>query len=242
MFPTTEAALLKLPGIGPYTAAAIASICFDEAATVVDGNVERVISRVFKIDEPLPKSKSRIRECAGLLTDPKRPGDYAQAIMDLGSKTCKPRNPKCDECPWAFGCLAFKAGQAEDYPKKRPKKTRPTRYGAVFYIEDDGHILLKQRPDKGLLGGMMELPGTEWTDQKPGVEKWLDQAPVKRNWEAIDDHVTHVFSHFSLKLQVFKSSGKHDGDGIRARLDDLSSHALPTVMMKAITVAQSSPL
>ena len=239
-FPSTEAELLKLPGIGPYTAAAIACICFGEAATVVDGNVERVISRVFKIDEPLPKSKTLIRARASQLTDPKRPGDYAQAIMDLGSKTCKPKNPKCDACPWAFGCLAFQAAQAEDYPKKLPKKKRPTRYGAVFFLEDEGAVLLRQRPDKGLLGGMMELPGTDWTEEKPSVDQWLKQAPLKRNWEAVDDQIVHVFTHFTLKLQIFRSVGAYKTDGVRVHLDDLSNHALPTVMMKAINVAGAS--
>lgn len=236
-FPKSEAGLLKLPGIGPYTAAAIACICFNEPTTVVDGNVERVISRVYKIDEPLPKSKKTLKECARELTDTKRPGDYAQAIMDLGSKICKPKNPKCGDCPWSFGCLAYKAGQAADYPKNLPKKPRPTRYGAVFYLEDDGHILLKQRPDKGLLGGMMELPGTDWTPEQPPTDRWLSQAPIVRNWEAVDAQIVHVFTHFTLKLQVFRATGQHEGGSVRADLNDLAAYALPTVMTKAIQTA-----
>jgi A/G-specific adenine glycosylase len=239
-FPTSEAELLKLPGIGPYTAAAIACICFDEASTVVDGNVERVISRVYQIDDPLPKSRKYLRECAEELSDNKRPGDYAQAIMDLGSNVCKPRNPKCGECPWSFGCLAYLSGAAAAYPKKLAKKPRPTRYGAVFYMEDDGHILIQQRPDKGLLGGMMELPGTEWTPEKPPSDQWLSQAPIARNWQAIDEQVIHVFTHFTLELQVFNSYGPHGTDGVRADLNDLESHALPSVMMKAIKTANAA--
>ncbi|NNC38658.1 MAG: A/G-specific adenine glycosylase [Hyphomonadaceae bacterium] len=240
-FPNSETKLLKLPGIGPYTAAAIASICFDQPATVVDGNVERVISRVYQIDEPLPKSKSVLRKSALELTDPDRPGDYAQAIMDLGATICKPKNPKCDECPWSFGCLAYQAGQAAEYPKKLPKKQRPTRYGAVFYLEDDEQILLRQRPDKGLLGGMMELPGTDWTHELPPVDHWMSQAPITRNWQALDDNVVHVFTHFTLQLQVFSSIGPYQSDGVRADLSDLEKFALPTVMMKAIKSARSTP-
>lgn len=239
VFPTSEVELLKLPGIGPYTAAAIACICFNEAATVVDGNVERVISRAYKIDEPLPTSRKMLRSYATQLTDPGRPGDYAQAIMDLGATVCKPRNPKCGECPWAFGCLAYQAGQTADYPKKLPKKQRPTRYGAVFYLEDDGYILINQRPDKGLLGGMMELPGTEWTPEKPSIDKWLSQAPIARNWEAVDAGVTHIFTHFTLELQVFTALGMHGADGVRANLEDLTTHALPSVMVKAIKTARA---
>lgn len=237
-FPQTEAELLKLPGIGPYTAAAIACICFDEPATVVDGNVERVVSRLYKIDDPLPKSKPKLRQCAREITDPNRPGDYAQAIMDLGATVCKPKNPKCTDCPWSFGCLAYAADQVVDYPKKMPKKKRPTRHGAVFYLEDKGRILLNQRPDKGLLGGMMELPGTDWTDEPLPVEDLLLQAPIARNWQAIETGIVHVFTHFTLKLQVFSSAGSYKSDGVWAHLSELEKFAIPTVMMKAIKAVQ----
>jgi len=233
-FPNSEAALLKLQGIGPYTAAAIASICFDEPATVVDGNVERVISRYRKVKEPLPKSRKRLRILASELTDPDRPGDYAQALMDLGSNICKPKNPKCAECPVSFGCAAHMAGCAAEYPKKEPKKARPNRYGAVFYLENEGKILLNRRPEKGLLGGMMELPGTEWSHEPPSLDVWMQQAPEQRNWQRVEQQITHVFTHFTLYLDVFKSERETRHDGVWADLNALESHALPSVMMKAI--------
>ena len=239
-FPKSEAGLLKLPGIGPYTAAAIASICFHEAATVVDGNVERVISRYRQVEEPLPKSRKHVRKLASELTDPDRPGDYAQALMDLGSNICKPKNPKCAECPIHFGCAAHLAGRAAEYPRKRPKKARPNRYGAVFFLEYNGKILLKRRPEKGLLGGMMELPGTEWRHDQPTMDVWLGQAPEQRNWERIGAPVTHVFTHFTLHLDVFKGARAEIDDGIWADLNALETHALPSVMMKAIKHATLS--
>ena len=238
VFPQDEAGLLKLPGIGPYSAAAIASICYGEPTNVVDGNVERVISRLRLVETPLPKGKAEIRKAAAKIADPKRPGDYGQALMDLGSQVCKPRNPKCDACPWSFACAAHKAGVTEDYPKKLKKQKRPIRYGAVFYLENMGQILLQQRPDKGLLGGMMELPGTEWVDKKQPIETLLAQAPTPRNWQICSQEVTHVFTHFTLHLKVFVAQGESD-EGVWASIDELDRYALPSLMRKAIVVAQS---
>lgn len=240
VFPTSEAGLLILPGIGPYTAAAIACICFDEAATVVDGNVERVISRMRQVEEFLPAARRTLRALADELTDPARPGDYAQAIMDLGATICKPKNPKCRECPWSFACKAHLAGVAENYPKKAPKKERPNRYGAVFFLEDNGKIFLKRRPETGLLGGMMELPGTEWRHEPQALDIWMAQAPEPRNWQRVDRQVKHVFTHFTLYLDVFKGEGSVDQMGIWADLDMLDDHALPSVMMKAILHAHNA--
>lgn len=233
-FPETEEALLKLPGIGPYTAAAIACICFDQAATVVDGNVERVISRLRKIEEPLPASRKKLRLLAGELTDPNRPGDYAQAVMDLGARVCKPKNPKCSDCPWSFACAAYLANVAAEYPKKQAKPARPNRYGAVFYLENRGKILLNRRPEKGLLGGMMELPGTEWGHEIPALDVWMSQAPGQRNWQRLDTPITHVFTHFTLHLDVFIGEGAEITQGVWAELEALDQHALPSVMRKAI--------
>ncbi len=234
VFPDNEAELLKLPGIGPYSAAAIASICYNEATNVVDGNVERVISRIFRVQTPMPKAKPEIRGLAAGLADPKHPGDYAQALMDLGAHICKPKNPKCSDCPWQGACGAYKSGTMADYPKRKAKTARPVRYGAVFYIEDSGHIWLRQRPDKGLLGGMMELPGTDWTDAKPDIDTWLAKAPIKRNWQQVEGEVKHVFTHFTLYLTVFKAQASADNFEINANLAKLDDFALPSLMHKAI--------
>jgi len=206
VFPDSEAGLLKLPGVGPYSAAAIAAICFTEATNVVDGNVERVISRIFRVQEKLPKAKPEIRRLAATLADPLRPGDYAQGLMDLGAHICKPKNPKCSACPWQGQCAAYDVGDMTAFPKRKSKPVRPVRYGAVFYVEKDGQIWLRQRPDKGLLGGMLELPGTDWSVDKPEREIWLAQAPVQSNWRRTGGEVKHVFTHFTLYLTVLPIS------------------------------------
>jgi len=241
VFPLREAELLKLPGIGPYSAAAIASICYGEATNVVDGNVERVVSRIFCVETEMPKAKPEIRKLAAQLADPKQPGDYAQALMDLGAHICKPKNPKCGACPWRSECRACKSGTMENYPKRKPKTERPVRYGAVFFIEDKGKIWLQQRPDKGLLGGMMELPGTEWTSLKADITSLLAQAPVKSNWQEVDAEVKHIFTHFTLYLTVFTAHAAMDTFEICADLDTLEEYALPSLMRKAIALANSQP-
>jgi len=230
-FPTTEAELLKLPGIGPYTAATIAAICFNEPTNIVDGNVERVISRTFKVETPLPKAKSELRNLAATLADPDRPGDYGQAIMDLGSKVCTPRNPKCDKCPWNEHCAAHKAGIETDFPKKLKKKKLPIRYGAVFILRCGDDVLLERRPDKGLLGGMMGFPGTEWGEMPKDP---LASAPMKRNWQKLDGQVKHVFTHFELRLDVYAAETSEKIGGEWASADNISNYALPTVMLKAL--------
>lgn len=247
VFPDNEAELLKLPGVGPYTAAAIAGICYGEATNVVDGNVERVISRIFRVQAPMPKAKSKIRDLAAGLAmrgiGSQHPGDYAQALMDLGAHVCKPKNPKCGICPWQAECAAHECGYMEDYPKRLPKTARPVRYGAVFFVESDGHIWLRQRPDKGLLGGMMELPGTEWTGEKPDIDVWLTYAPTKSNWQCAKKEVKHVFTHFTLYLTVFTtqipSRDRDKSFETSANLSNLDDYALPNLMRKAIKLAQS---
>lgn len=236
IFPNTEADLLKLPGIGPYTAATIAAICFNEPTNVVDGNVERVISRMFKVDVPLPKSRPELRRLAGTLADPNRPGDYGQAIMDLGATVCTPRSPKCVICPWNTDCLAHAAGCETDYPKKIRKPKLPIRYGNVFVLNTDDHILLERRPDSGLLGGMMGFPGSAW-GQKPNPP--LIDAPLERNWEKRKQGVKHVFTHFELRLDVYVSEiAEMSGiEGDWVRLSDISNYALPTVMKKVLKTA-----
>jgi A/G-specific adenine glycosylase len=161
VFPRTENALRELPGIGPYTAAAIAAIAFGEKATPVDGNVERVVSRLFAVQQPLPAAKSEIRNLAATLTPARRAGDFAQAMMDLGAEICTPKNPSCLVCPVQQDCAASARGLAESLPIKAQKLARPSRYGVAFLVQrEDGAVLLRQRPEAGLLGGMLEVPST----------------------------------------------------------------------------------
>ena len=245
VFPVREADLLKLPGIGPYTAAAIAAICSGEATNVVDGNVERVICRLRTVEAALPKSRPEIRALAGKIADPKRPGDYAQALMDLGAIVCKPKNPKCDICVWRFACRASKQETAEKYPVRQKKAKRPVRYGTVFYLERGGEILVRRRPETGLLGGMMELPGTEWGEGKLAKDVGLASAPVRKNWQLARDPIKHVFTHFTLYLDVYSAeigAGEEAGGAhnIWAALTNLDKYALPSVMRKAISRAQET--
>lgn len=237
-FPQTEAELLRLPGIGPYTAATMAAICFNEATNIVDGNVERVISRMFRIETPLPKGRTDIRKAAATLVANDRPGDYGQALMDLGSQVCTPRSPKCGLCPWAEHCEAHAADAETDYPKKVKKKKLPIRYGAVFVLRCGEDVLLERRPDKGLLGGMMGFPGTGW-GEPPATP--LDVAPIQRNWEKVDGQVRHVFTHFELRLDVYRAeiSIPPDTQGEWAALKGIKNYALPTVMTKVLALVMS---
>ncbi len=236
-FPRSEKALLKLPGIGPYTAATIAAICFNEPTNIVDGNVERVIARLFAESAPLPKSKPLLRDLAAPIADPKRPGDYGQALMDLGGTVCTPKTPRCENCPWQFACKAFEAGNPAFYPQKI-KRNQPIKYGAAFALLCGGQVLLRRRPDKGLLGGMLELPGSPW-DEKPSAQP-QSFAPVDRNWERCGE-VKHVFTHFELRLEVSRAEistrEKTDPNEVWVPLDDLSSFAVPTLTKKAILLA-----
>jgi A/G-specific adenine glycosylase len=202
-FPTEEAELLKLPGIGAYTAAAIAAIAFNRKAAAVDGNVERVVARIFSLSAPLPQAKPVIQKIAAGLTPSRRPGDYAQALMDLGATICTPRSPSCQLCPMRHLCSAFASGQPERYPVKAPKAARPSRRGDAFILiaRQDGRtsILLRRRPDKGLLGGMFEVPCTEWSAN--GGSEFPD-AFHEIEWSR-GHAVQHTFTHFHLELRVF---------------------------------------
>ena len=233
-FPKTEKELLTLPGIGAYSAAAIAAICYNEPTNVVDGNVERVISRLLAVESPLPKAKAELRALAGALADPKRPGDYAQAIMDLGARVCRPKNPDCGSCVWAYGCAAKKAGNPLDYPRKIKKAKAPIRYGAVFVLSCGDYVLIRKRPDKGLLGGMMEFPGSEWSAKRVDVSDWMKAAPSQHNWKRAEQGVSHVFTHFTLQLSVFTAQTPNpDGaDGIWVKQSELDRYALPSLMVK----------
>lgn len=239
-FPETEEDLRALPGIGRYTAAAIAAIAYDRPAAVVDGNIERVIARLRRIETPLPAAKSEITGIVATLTPSQRPGDFAQAMMDLGAIICTPRNPGCDRCPWSTLCAVAGAPDAVKYPVKRPKAARPLRRGSAFVVlSRDGRILLRQRPEKGLLGGMFEPPGTPWGDGF-GAET---EAPVPAQYRKLGGVVRHAFTHFELELQVYLAEGvEPDGaPGVWAPLNALEKFALPNVMRKVIDHALKGP-
>ena len=201
-FPSTEAELLKLPGIGAYTAAAVAAIAFDRKAAAVDGNVERVVTRLFMVEEALPKAKPLIRSLAESLVPEDRPGDFAQAVMDLGATICTPKRPACALCPWMRPCQARAAGLQEAFPKKQKKETGPLRRGAAFVVlRADDTILLRTRPPAGLLGGMAEPPTSEWAPDYEPSRAVLD-APIEARWQRLPGIVRHVFTHFPLELTV----------------------------------------
>jgi A/G-specific adenine glycosylase len=234
-FPADEEDLRALPGIGPYTAAAIAAIAFDLPATAMDGNVERVIARLRHVTTPLPAAKPELYRLAAEITPKSRAGDYAQAIMDLGATVCSPRNPRCMLCPWSDACAARKAGTAESLPAKAAKSARPIRYGIAFWaLRRDGAVLLRRRPEKGLLGGMMEIPSTDWRGQPWSLAEARSTAPVTGRWRLVDGTVRHVFTHFALELGVATAevADARSAGGVWCPVDRLSDHALPTVMKK----------
>jgi len=229
-FPMGAAGLRSLPGIGEYTSAAIASIVFDEPATVVDGNVERVISRLFALPD-----KREVRERAAALTPPERPGDYAQAMMDLGATICTPRGPACALCPVRSDCRAFALGTPEAFPLKLAKAPKPERRGIAFWAEADGHVLLVRRPAKGLLGGMRGLPTSDW-----GEAPAVDQAPFAAEWRLLDTPVRHVFTHFALDLSIaFARTERLNTEGEWWPIDRLAEAGLPTVFDKAARAAMA---
>ena len=235
-FPADEAALLKLPGIGPYTAGAIAAIAFDLPTTAVDVNVERVMARLHGLETPLPEVKPEITTLARRLAPAECAGDYLQAVMDLGAATCTPRKPSCGRCPWAEFCVARAAGIAESLPRKSPRPERPTRRGVAFWaLTRNGEILLRRRPEKGLLGGMMEIPSTDWREPLWEIDAAIAGAPFKANWRELDGTVRHSFTHFHLELTVMAAWAPNmKADGIWCPVDRLGDHALPTVMKKIV--------
>jgi A/G-specific adenine glycosylase len=234
-FPDSEASLSELPGIGPYTAAAVAAIAFDRRAAAVDGNVERVFARVFALETPLPAAKPEIRALAGALVPAARPGDFAQALMDLGATVCTPRQPACALCPWMAACAARAAGTAESYPRKAAKAARPLKRGAAFWLVRGDEVLLSRRPARGLLGGMAEVPGTVWGAAFEEGQA-LAEAPLKARWRRLPGAVRHGFTHFELELAVFTgkaSAGTPPPAGFWWHpVADLASAGLPTVMKK----------
>ncbi|QUJ76453.1 A/G-specific adenine glycosylase [Sulfitobacter albidus] len=237
-FPADHAALLKLPGIGPYTAAAVSSIAFDLPHAVLDGNVERVMARLHDIHTPLPTAKPELMARAEALTPATRPGDYAQAVMDLGATICTPRNPACGICPWRDPCAARVAGTAADLPRKLPKKAKPTRYGTVYLgRRADGAWLLETRPERGLLGGMLGWPGSEWAEgDAPEATP-----PAPGDWTELPGEVRHTFTHFHLILRVMRADLPADCTPTRGSFRTRAEFGpadLPTVMRKAFDLAQ----
>lgn len=237
-FPRTYMDLKKLPGIGDYTASAIAAIAFDEAVPVVDGNVERVMARHRRIETVFPDAKHEVRKVLGKLLDHKAPGEFAQAMMDLGATICTPRKPACGLCPVNADCLSANKPDVESYPRKRPKADKPTRKGAAYVaINYAGEIFLCKRGGSGLLAGMTQVPTTGWSSRKDG-ETGVDSAPAKGVWRKAGI-VRHTFTHFHLELTVWsaKNITQIDQEGWWCKRDALDHEALPSVMKKAITLA-----
>ncbi|MBD3764039.1 MAG: A/G-specific adenine glycosylase [Rhodobacterales bacterium] len=232
-FPQTEAGLRALPGVGPYTAAAVAAIAFDEPAVVVDGNVERVMARLFAVETPLPAARADLRRLAGTLTPRHRPGDHAQAVMDLGATICTPRKPVCALCPVSADCAARDMGLAADLPRKAPRAARPERQGTVWAaLRADGAWLLETRPARGLLGGMPGFPGDGW-DGAGGPE------PLPAPWAEAGE-VRHIFTHFHLRLRVLAARVEPTAEPRRGRFrppDEVRPDDLPTLMRKAHDLA-----
>jgi A/G-specific adenine glycosylase len=251
-FPADEALLRKLPGIGDYTAAAIAAIAFGKRATPVDGNIERVVARLFAVTAPLPAAKPEIRALAESLTPAKRPGDFAQSLMDLGATICTPRRPACGLCPLRSDCRGYAAGLAEVLPYREEKAERPLRRGVAFVaLRSDGAVLLRERPLRGLLGGMLETPSSPWEEKEPSGNAVGDHAPLKADWRKLPGLVEHTFTHFHLELSVYCAPVGLDAQVKRAaapercrwvKLRELSAAAVPSVIHKVIRHALKEKL
>jgi len=238
-FPDSEEALRALPGIGPYTAAAVAAIAFDRPAAVMDGNVERVLARLFAVETPLPAAKPELRMLAERLTPVDRPGCYAQAAMDLGATICTPRSPACGICPLIAMCRARAEGIAAELPRKAPKAGKPTRLGIVYLARrTDGAVLLETRPDRGLLGGMLGWPGTDWAETAP-----QDAPPLPATWHDPGLEVRHTFTHFHLRLRLLLAVVEPDATPQRGTFHARATFrpaSLPTLMRKAWDLAEGA--
>ncbi len=236
--PVTEAELLTLPGIGPYTAAAIAAIAFGQRAIVMDANIERVVSRLYAIDTPLPQSKPLIRAHLELITPDENSGNFAQALMDLGAGICASRAPKCDLCPITQYCAASRSDRPDAFPVKRAKPPKPSRIGTAYWIERDGQIWLMKRPEKGMLGGMQAMPDDGWSARNDGHAN----PPFAADWQILPEHVQHEFTHFSLQMRIAVTDMVDDAmqktDGEYWPVNSLDKAGLPTLFMKAAVIAK----
>lgn len=225
MFPDTEESLRALPGVGAYTAAAVAAIAFDLPANVVDGNVERVMARLYAVETPLPEAKPELKTLAAGLVADKRPGDWAQALMDLGATVCRPKSPLCTICPLLPDCAA----RSDAYPTKSPKADRPRRHGVAWLVTQQGRVALVRRPPKGLLGGMLALPTTDWRAKPWADGEIAGAAPASGDWRDMGE-IDHVFTHFALTLRVFRAEadlGEVEWSSPEAL------EAMPSVFLKA---------
>jgi A/G-specific adenine glycosylase len=238
VFPDTEEALRALPGLGPYTAAAVAAIAFDRPANVVDGNVERVMARLFAVEAPLPDAKPQLKRLAGDLVGDDRPGDWAQALMDLGATVCRPKAPLCGRCPVSAHCAAFARGDQDSFPRRTPKAVRPHRFGVAYVLTRGEQVALVRRPPKGLLGGMLALPTSDWRSARWSEAEALSAAPANAAWRPAGE-VEHGFTHFTLTLQLLRAEGEA-ADVIWSPHRDLD--ALPSVFLKAAKAGLNSLL
>jgi len=248
VFPSSEAELLTLPGIGPYTAAAITAIAFDKPANVVDGNVERVMSRLFTVAEPLPNSKPALKALAAQLVPAKRAGDYAQALMDLGATICTPRSPNCPACPLQKMCAAYAEGNPAQYPKRVRKKAKPVRRALVLALHDGkGRLWMRQRPDKGLLASMIEFPSSPWQEEAASLpetlraeSKALGKAlPAPARWQMLESRVKHVFTHFELQLEIACAKATQPPAGMWLTPQEARKMALPSLMNKILKLVEA---
>ena len=238
VFPQDQKSLKTLPGIGEYTSAAICAIAFNQPATVVDGNIERVMARVFNVQEALPKSKPKLKDLAHIFFNgyEERPGDLAQAFMDLGAGVCIAKTPRCMLCPVSEYCQAYKKGTAGDLPKKVRKKSKPQKHGYIYWIANNhGEVLLHRRPNKGLLGGTLALPTSAWVDRKQEIGELNELKDIS----FLDVHIAHSFTHFDLKLYL-RQAKNHGLDGEHGyswvKREDISPNNFPTVFKKAVTI------
>jgi A/G-specific adenine glycosylase len=244
-FPRDLEALRALPGIGVYTAAAVGAIAFGLPAVPVDGNVERVVARLFAVQQALPAAKPTLRALAAKLgSDPAamaQPSDFAQALFDLGATVCTPAAPTCVLCPWIMHCAGHRDGIADQLPRRAAKRLRPLRHGVHFWLEDaDGNVLLRRRPTQGLLGGMTELPGTEWRGSPWHAAEALAHAPMDVAWQAAGQ-VRHGFTHFELTIDLFAARvARIEAAGFHRPISALAQEALPSVMRKCVRMAQGS--
>ncbi len=232
-FPDTEAGLRALPGVGGYTAAAIATIAFDRPANVVDGNVERVVARLYAVETPLPDAKPELVRLAATLANAERPGDWAQALMDLGAMICRPKAPLCDRCPLAADCAARKGGAPETYPRRADKVARPHRQGAVFLLTHGDEVALVRRPPKGLLGGMLGMPTTEWRAAAWADDEVLAAAPARADWRRLGS-VEHGFTHFSITLDAWRAESDVADPAFVWRTFDVATEETPSLFAKAL--------
>ncbi|WP_293677447.1 A/G-specific adenine glycosylase [uncultured Phenylobacterium sp.] len=229
VFPDTEEGLRALPGLGPYTAAAVGAIAFERATNVVDGNVERVMARLFAVEAALPDAKPALKALAADLVSEDRPGDWAQALMDLGATVCRPKAPLCERCPVAEHCAALSTGSPETYPRRTAKAQRPHRFGVAYVLTRDDQVALVRRPPKGLLGGMLALPTSDWRATRWSEAEAVRAAPVCADWRGVGE-VEHGFTHFTLTLQLLRAESDADGLIWSSRRD---LDALPSVFLKA---------